>query len=491
MGNASIKKNTVYNIIKTASTILFPVITFPYISRVLQPENIGKINFGNSIVGYISLLATLGVTTYAIRECSKVKNDREELGKLSGEILSINLFTTFIAYIVLAILLLLYEKLRDYRLLIIIQSMSVIFTTLGADWLNTAMEDFRYITIRSVAFQVLSVILMFVFVREPDDYLKYAIITVLSSSGSSILNIIYRRRYCRTKFTLKCNFKKHLPPILGLFAMLLAQQVFTMSDTTIIGLTLGDYQVGLYSTAVKIYNILNQIMGSITWVVMSQLSVAYAEDNATEIKKILKYVVQFSAVFGIPCVVGLFILSPEVIYAVGGSSYIEAAFTLRLLSLTLATAIINNYIFNINLLAAGKDKICLFACSIAAVLNIGTNIIFIPKFGINAAAITTIASQLCIAILCIRYLKKEYHDLNNFKLIIRPAFASGIMAVIVIILKKIIKNFIMSVFASALCGAAVYFILLLIFRDEFTLNIAKGCYYAVKNKLKLYKDNDR
>ena len=184
MGNASIKKNTVYNIIKTASSILFPIITFPYISRVLQPDNIGKINFGSSIVGYISLLATLGVTTYAIRECSKVKNDREELGKLSGEILSINLFTTFIAYLVLAVLLLLYGKLRDYRLLILIQSMSVIFTTLGADWLNTAMEDFRYITIRSVAFQVISVILMFVFVREPDDYLKYAIITVLSSNGS-------------------------------------------------------------------------------------------------------------------------------------------------------------------------------------------------------------------------------------------------------------------------------------------------------------------
>lgn len=491
MGSASIKKNTVYNIIKTASTILFPIITFPYISRVLQPENIGKINFGNSIVGYISLLATLGVTTYAIRECSKVKNDREELGKLSGEILSINLFTTFIAYIVLTILLLLYGKLRNYRFLIAIQSMSVIFTTLGADWLNTAMEDFKYITIRTVAFQILSVTLMFIVVRKPDDYLKYAIITVLSSSGGSILNILYRRKYCKTRFTFKCNLKKHLLPILGLFAMLLAQQVFTMSDTTIIGLTLNDYSVGLYSTAVKVYNILNQIMGSIAWVVMAQLSVAYAEDNVAEIKKISKYVIQFSATFGIPCVIGLFILSPEIIYVVGGSSYIEAAFTLRLLSLTLATAIINNYIFNINLLAAGKDKICLFACSISAVLNIVTNIIFIPRFGINAAAITTMASQLCIAILCIPYLKKEYQDINNFTIILRPAFASGVMAVIVFILKSIINKFILRVFVSALCGVAVYFILLLVLRDEFTSNIVKGCYVAVKKRFASHEDNDR
>ena len=490
MSSASIKKNTVYNIIKTASTILFPIITFPYISRVLQPDNIGKINFGSSIVGYISLLATLGVTTYAIRECSKVKNDREKLGKLSGEIISINLFTTFIAYIVLALLLLLYGKLRDYRLLIMIQSMSVIFTTLGADWLNTAMEDFKYITIRTVAFQVISVVLMFIFVREPNDYFKYAIITVLSSSGGNILNIIYRRKYCKTRFTLKCNFTKHLPPILGLFAMLLAQQIFVMSDTTIIGLTLGDYQVGLYSTAVKIYGILNQIMGSITWVVMAQLSVAYSEHKVDDVKKILKYVIQFSAVFGIPCVVGLFILSPEVIYAVGGSNYIEAAFTLRLLSLSLATAIINNYIFNINLLAAGKDKICLFACSISAVINIVANIIFIPKFGINAAAITTMVSQICIAILCIRYLKKEYHDLSNFTLILRPAFASVVMAVIVVILKSSINKFIPRVFASVFCGIASYFILLLILRDEFTSNIVKSCYASLKKRFASHENND-
>ncbi len=490
MGSISIKKNTVYNIIKTASTILFPIITFPYISRVLQPKNIGRINFGNSIVGYISLLATLGVTTYAIRECSKVRNNREELSKLSGEILSINLFTTFIAYIVLAIILLVYGKLHDYRLLILIQSLSVIFTALGADWINTAMEDFKYITIRTIAFQVLSVILMFIFVKEPNDYINYAIITVLSSSGAGILNIIYRRKYCKTKFTIKCSLKKHLPPILGLFAMLLAQQVFTMSDTTIIGLTLGDYQVGLYSTAVKIYNILNQILGSITWVVMAQLSVAFAEDSIEDIKRILRYVIQFSAVFGIPCIVGLFILSPEIISIFGGRSYIEATIPLRLLSLTLAISTIGNYIFNINLLAAGKDKVCLFACSMSAVLNIITNIIFIPVFGINAAAVTTIVSQLCAAIICIPFLKKKYQDAENLKLVLRPVFASVIMAVVLIILKYVINNTIMRVIVSVLFGAGVYFVILMTLHDEFTVNTVQSCVSKLKKYYLSHRNND-
>ena len=480
MGNASIKKNTVYNIIKTASTILFPIITFPYISRVLQPENIGKINFGNSIVGYISLLATLGVTTYAIRECSKVKNDREKLGRISGEILSLNVFTTFIAYIVLAILLLSYGKLHDYRLLIMIQSLSVIFTTLGADWLNTAMEDFRYITVRTVSFQVLSVILMFIFVREPDDYIRYAVITVLSASGGNILNIIYRRRYCKTKFTLKCDLKRHLPPILGLFAMLLAQQVFTMSDTTIIGLTLGDYQVGLYSTAVKIYNILNQIMGSIIWVVMAQLSVAYLEEDMPAIRRILKYVLQYMSVLGIPCVVAVFILNKEIICLVAGSSYLECAASLRLLSIAIVVAMMSNYVLNINLLAAGKDKICLFACAFTAILNLITNLIFVPEYGINAAAVTTIVSQISLVIICLPFLHKGINKFSDLKEFLSPTVGSVVMAVVILIIQKIfVDSPLKCILFSIIIAAPVYFVILVIMKNEL---ICQGLNHVMKKQ---------
>lgn len=483
MSSASIKKNTVYNIIKTASTILFPVITFPYVSRVLQPENIGKINFGSSIVGYISLLATLGVTTYAIRECSKVKGNKEELGKISGEILSINLFTTVIAYIVLAMLLLLYGKLRDYRLLIMIQSLSVIFTTLGADWLNTAMEDFKYITIRTVAFQIISIILMFIFVKDPDDYYNYAIITVLSSSGGNIMNMIYRRRYCKAKFTINCNFKKHLPPILGLFAMLLAQQVFTMSDTVIIGLTLGDYQVGLYSTAVKIYNVLNQIMNSITWVVMAQLSIAYANEDISAIRKLLKYVLQYMSVLGIPCAVAMFILNKEIVYAAAGNSYIECAEALRLLSLTLAVSMISNYVLNINLLAAGKDKICLFSCSASAVLNIVTNIIFIPSYGINAAAVTTIISQIGLILICLPFLRKGINKFSDLKEFISPIVGSAAMAIVILIIRRIfVDNHLKCILLSIIIGVPVYFILLVIMKNELVWQAIKSFILRWKNR---------
>lgn len=461
-----IKKNTVYNIIKTVSAILFPLVTFPYVSRVLQPDNIGRINFGNSIVTYISLLATLGVTTYAVRECSQNKDDREKLGKLSGEILSINLFTTFIAYAVLAVLLLFYAKLYDYRLLIAIQSLSVIFATLGADWLNTAMEDFKYITVRTVAFQIVSIVLMLLFVRKPDDYFKYAIITVFSSSGANVVNIFYRKRFCNTKLTINANIKKHLPPILSLFAMMMAQQVFTMCDTTIIGLTLGDYQVGLYSTAVKIYNIINQVIASITWVVMPQLSIYFAKNNIDGLKKVLKYALQFSSVIGIPCVIGMFMLSSEIITAAGGESYAGASMVLKILSLTLLAGLASNFTFNMNLLAAGRDKLCLIICVISAVLNIVTNLIFIPLYGINAAAVTTCISQIVITMISIPFLEKRLFSIDLIRIIVQPLAASVGLLIIVFAVRFLCNNIWLKLIFSTTLGAILYFGILVFLKNE-------------------------
>ena len=480
MTQVSIKKNTIYNIIKTISSIIFPLITFPYASRVLQPQNIGKINFGNSIVSYFSLIATLGVTTYAIRECAKVKKDRQCLGKTAGQILSINLITTFFSYILLIILLACYGAIRDYRLLIAIQSITIICTTVGADWLNMAMEDFRYITVRTVAFQVISLILMFIFVHKPEDYINYAVITVMASSGANIANVFYRRRYCKTKITIHCNFKRHLVPILGLFAMLMAQQIFTMCDTTIIGLKLGDYEVGLYSTALKIYQFTNQIMGSVLWVVMPQLSVAFAENRIVEIQRILKYVLQFSAVIGFPCAVGMFSLSSEMIVIVGGESYVGASMALKILSLTLIAGLASNFTFNLNLLAAARDKLCLGICLIAAVINIVTNLMLIPVFGINAAAGTTFVSQMIITLITIPFLNKKVLSTEYLRMLKQPLVASvGLFAVICVVKFFSSNVWIISGVSIAL-GGVLYFSTLIFLKNELIMSFIKDIVDMIK-----------
>ena len=288
MSEKSIKVNAILNVIKTISSIIFPLITFPYISRVLQPENIGKVNFGSSFVSYFSLIASLGITTYAIRECSAVRGDKKKLGEKVSQIFSINVCTTIIAYVLLGLSLIFFRKLDSYCTLIIIQSTVILFTTWGADWLNSAMEDFKFITIRSIGFQFISLILMFILVHQPEDYLKYAAITVLSSCGANITNILYRRKYCTVRFTKDMHWQEHFKPILLLFVMILAQTVFNNTDTTMLGLMKGDFEVGIYSTAHKMKNIIVQVVASLCWVVMPRMSYYFAEGDWNKINAMFR-----------------------------------------------------------------------------------------------------------------------------------------------------------------------------------------------------------
>ena len=292
----SIKKNTVFNAIKTVSAIIFPLITFPYASRTLLVENIGKVNFGLSFISYFSLIASLGINVYAIRECSKFSDDRAKLSKIASEIFSINVFTTLFSYSVLILFLFFYKKIESYRTLIVIQSLSIVFATLGTDWLNTAMEDFEYITIRSLLFQILSLILLFTFIHKPEDYIKYAAISVISSSGYNIVNMFYRRKYCDIRFTTNIDIKKHYLPIIFLFVMLLSQTIFNNVDMTMLGIMKGDFEVGIYSTAHKISNIVAQLVTSVLWVILPRMSVYFGNNDKVAANRLINQLYNFSVI---------------------------------------------------------------------------------------------------------------------------------------------------------------------------------------------------
>ena len=174
---------------------LFPLITFPYSSRVIGPVGIGKVNFAASIISYFSIIASLGISTYAIREAAKVRDDKTALSKFSKEIFTINAITTLIAYALFFTALFCIPKFNEYRILLCISSSTILFTTIGMDWLYNALEEYAYITIRSIAFQIASIVLLYAFVHTPEDYIIYGGITVFASVGSNILNFIHSRKY--------------------------------------------------------------------------------------------------------------------------------------------------------------------------------------------------------------------------------------------------------------------------------------------------------
>lgn len=477
-----VRKNSIYSLLKSFSQIIFPLVTFPYVSRILHAENIGKVNFSNSIINYVSLAASLGITTYAVRECSKVKDDKRELESMAGQIISINLITTLIAYLGLAAALVFAKPLENYREIIIVQSTTVLFTTLGADWLNTVMEDFKYITVRTFIFQLISIAAMLVFVRKSEDFMRYIIITVIASSGANVANMIYRRRFCRTKLTIHIDWKSHIPPILLLFAMLLAQTIYCNSDITILGIIKGDYEVGLYSTSVKIYNMVNATIASIAWVVMPQMTKSFNEENYTEVNRIFRYALNFVIVLGLPCVIGINVLCPEIIEIMAGKEYLGAIGSLHILSVALAISLLGGLIGNILLLPAMEEKTCVIACAISAVTNIILNLLFIPAYGIIAAAITTAVSELISFGIVLKKVDKRVRMLMYPKDLVGPIIG----AVAIILISKGISLITAELWTKTvltiLLSAFGYGIILILFKNEFTCNILSAMINKYKKK---------
>lgn len=467
----SIKKNTFFNMVKSVSAIVFPMISFPYASRVLLADNLGKVNFSNSVVSYFALIAGLGINTYAIRECSKVRHDKSKLEDIAGQLYTINIITTVLAYIALLVTLFIAKPLENYKSLIILQSVIIVATTVGADWMNTVMEDFKYITVRTILFQFLSLVLMILLVKTSDDYIIYALITVISSAGANIINVFYRKKYCHITIVRKIDFRRHLPPILYLFSMLLAQTIYVNSDTTILGIVKGDYEVGLYSVSVKIYNIVQALINSVTFAILPQLSFNFSGRNMKKVNELLRYGINFTVVLGLPCVIGIIALAPEVIQIIGGPDYIEAIMSLRILMVALVASFVGGILGNMILIPSGHDKICMVSSIISAGVNFILNLIFIPTYGLNAAAVTTTVAMIIGIFVKCPFVDKEILLVEKKKIFAGPIIGSLLIVPITFLGKYFIEDVFMRTLCIFLIGVMEYAVILLIFKNELAIDM--------------------
>lgn len=451
------------------STILFPLITLPYVNRVLLPDNVGKVDYAKSFVNYYSFIATLGIFTYAIRECAKVKDDKKKLGDIASQLFSINIITTFLAYGLLIITLIITTKFDDYKALILIHSTTLCFNTLGADWLNSAMEDYKYITIRTVSFQVVALILMFVLVHQSSDYTIYAIIISISANGAGIANIRYRRRYCNVRFTLSIDWKKHLMPILYLFVMTLSQVVFNNVDITMLGMIKGDYEVGLYSTAHKITGMISSVVSSVGVVVLPRLSYFFSRGENEKANDLLRKLLGLNIGLGLPCFTGVIMLSNEISWLVGGNEFIDAAPVMRILIFGFVFSLLGgSFLGNAVLIATNKEKYYMIVCCLTAGINVIVNAILIPVLGANGAAIATALSGLIILILLLFKVDKRV-KINDYKTIFSGPIVGCLGIVLCCWLVSFISNIYFRTVLSVGTSILTYFIIQILMRNKYVL----------------------
>lgn len=399
----SLSFNAAMSALKTLMSVIFPLITFPYASNVLQVENLGKVNFANSVCGYFMLFAGLGIGSYAVREGSRYVNDREKLSEFASEMFSINLLSAAVTYAALAVTMIFWTKLHAYTDLMLILSLQIFFSAIGTEWVFTIFEEYTYITVRGLIFQILSVLMLFAFVKTRDDYCIYAGITVFAAVGANVLNFFRARKYCRIRVTTKIDWKKHLKPIMIIFASSLATTLYVSSDTTLLGILGTDYNVGIYAVAGKIYGIVKNLLSAVLVVSIPRLSHYAGVGDRANFNKLFNEIFNALLVVVAPAVVGLFLISREVVLFISGESYLDAVVPLQILSLALLICLFGWLYNSCVLLPCRKEKELFWVTLISGTLNVVLNILLIPSFRENAAAFTTLLAELCSMLLCIHY----------------------------------------------------------------------------------------
>lgn len=403
----SLKLNFIMNAILTMSAFVFPLITFPYVSRILLPEGTGKVSFATSLISYFVMFAQLGVPTYGIRACAKVRDDKRLLSKTAHELLIINLVMTAISYAILFLALIFVPRLQSERMLYLLTSMSILFTTIGMEWLYKALEQYTYITIRSIAFKFISVVAMFLLVRAKKDYVIYGAISVMASSASFLWNFVHARKYIYMRPMGGYEFKHHLKAVAVFFAMSCATTVYTHLDTVMLGFMDTDETVGYYNAAVRIKSILVSIVTSLGTVLLPRASYYIKNNQVEKFRNITRKALNFVLLAATPMMLYFILYARDGIYLLSGGAYEGAVLPMRLIMPTLLLIGLSNVLGIQILVPMDKEKTVLWSIICGAVVDVILNLILIPPYGAAGAATATTIAELVVTMFQFVVLWKE------------------------------------------------------------------------------------
>ena len=418
----SIKRNIIYSIVLTFSQYIFPLIIFPYISRVLGPENIGKIDFVDSFVNYFVLFSSLGINILGIREISKNRNNRIKLNQTFSSLLIIHAIFTLIFFIIYLLLISFYFEKSIYSKLILIGSAKLLFSFLLVEWLYKGLENFKLITIRTIFIKLLSIISIFIFVKNEDDYIIFWLLTVLAIVINSLVNIFLSKRYVRFNFN-QIEASPYFKPFVFLGLYLIFTSFYTTFNIIFLGVNSTPEQVGYYTTAVKIYGVILGLYTAITNVMLPRMSFLISTNNRDEFNSIIKK--SFNALFtaGIPVLIFSFIFSQEIVKIVAGPDFSDAVPVLQIVLFLIISVGVAQICSVQVLIPLKKDNNILFISIIGATVGIILNFILVKRYQAIGSAYVLMISETIVCILLL-FASYQYASIKiPFKEIINNIFA--------------------------------------------------------------------
>ena len=401
----SVRFNFLMNFILTVSNFIFPLITFPYVSRVLGASGVGTVSFATSIVTYFSMVGMLGIPTYGIRACAKVRQDQDKLNQTVQEIFVLNSLAMGISILFFAATVFWVPQLASEKHLYLILSSTLVFNVLGVEWLYKALEKYAYITGRSLFFKLFSLVLLLVAVRSPEDYVLYGAISVFAAVGSNALNFLHLRRIIPLRPLKHLNIKQHLRPTLTFFLLNVSTTIYNNVDTTMVGFIRGTVEVGYYTAAVKVQQILVSVVTSLGAVLLPRLSFYHEEGHAEAFQQLVQKSLDFVILLASPMVVYFIILAEPSILFLSGSDFLPAVLPMQLILICVLFIGLSNLMGIQILVPTNRERLVVISTALGALSNILVNALAIPFFGAAGAAFATAVAEAIVALVQLYFLR--------------------------------------------------------------------------------------
>lgn len=404
---SSLKKNFFYNIVLSVTQVLFPLITFSYVARVIEPVGIGTVSFVESICRYAILISALGIPVYGVREVAKLKGDKEKLSKLCSELLIIHFVATLFISLIYFLTVSSVAKLNhnlDYFLLGLMLVFSNIFIM---EWYFQGIGDFKFITLRTLIVRIIATISVFFLVTNANEGINFFLLIVLTNIINGIINFWHAKKSLNLIFSFNFkSLKKHLTPLFFIFSTTISISIYVLLDTIMLGFLADEKAIGFYSMALKISKVPMLFIGALGLVLIPQLSSSFHQNDLENFKILISKSLNFVITFSFPVIFFVFGISNELLYTFAGEQFVGATMVLKILSVVVLLIGFSN-VFGLQILTPmGKDKYLTFSVLLGTITSLSLNFILIPLYQETGAAITNIIAESVVTLATLYFASK-------------------------------------------------------------------------------------
>lgn len=449
-------KSSVFNMFYNMLNVIFPLISVTYASHILLDTGIGKVDSAQNMAQYFVLLAPLGITNYGIREIAKVRDSREQKNKVFSELFLLNAFSTVCFACLYYILIFSRPEFAWERNLYIVTGLAIIFNFMNVDWYYKGMEEFQYIAIRNFLVKCVALGLLFLGVKKTSDYVVYAMISVCATMGNYFFNVVNLRKYGAVLRIRNLTLTKHIRPMFIFSATSFAIELYALLDVTMISCFCQPENVAYYNNAIKLVRALIVVISASGGVLLPRLSQYHEKGEYEKCGAVANRVFEVMYVMLLPCGIGLFLISEDLVLLLFGDSFTPCIVTMKITSLLIYSLGFSNLFGTQILLTFGGELKTLLCTVVGAVSNICMNLMFIPRYQQNGAAAASVVSEGLVTLTAIAFSRKYIRLAPDKKIIFIVVIAVALMAIAIVMVNQYIGGGLGRMLIDIVVGGSVY-----------------------------------